>query len=144
MYEEWRVLHIDENEDESRQFCRALEMNHFAGQCETVRTITEGRAWLEDALIMPRIKPRPDIVVLNWHAERDDEVLDFVRWLRVQPQYRELPVGVWVGLETPVIARERVRSLEIIDLLNKPETFEELVEQTEEMLQRCTSRCVAR
>jgi DNA-binding response OmpR family regulator len=144
MYEEWRVLHVDEDEEESKAFCRALEMNHFAGKCDTVRSITEGRAWLEEALYMPRLRPRPDIVVLNWHAERDDEVLDFARWLRAQPQYREMPMGVWVGPETPVTMRERVRSLEIIDLVNKPEDFEELVEQTEEMLQRCTSRCVAR
>ena len=144
MYEEWRVLHIDENEEESTSFCRALELNQFAGKCDTVRSIAEGKTWLEEALYMPRIRSRPDIVVLNWHAERDDEVLDFARWLRAQPQYREMPIGVWVGLEVPTSMRERVRSLESIDLVTKPDTFEELVELTEEMLQRCTSRCVAR
>ena len=144
MYEEWRVLHIDENQEESDQFCRALEQNQFAGKCDTVRSIAEGRAWLEQALYMPRLHPRPDIVVLNWHAERDDEVLDFARWLRAQPQYREMPMGVWINSETPVSMREKVRSLESIDLVHKPEDFEELVKQTEELLQRCTSRCVAR
>lgn len=144
MYEEWRVLHIDEDEEESREFCRALEMNRFAGHCDKVQSIAEGKAWLEEAVYMPRIRPRPDIVVLNWHEERDDEVMDFAGWLRAQPQYREMPMGVWVGPQTPASMRERVRSFDIIDLVNKPETFEELVEQTEEMLQRCTSRCVAR
>src|SRR5688572_20240709 len=101
MYEEWRVLHIDEDQEESRAFCQALELNHVAGNCDTVRSITEGRNWLEEALYMPRLRPRPDIVVLNWHAERDDEVLDFARWLRAQPQYREMPMAVWVGPEIP-------------------------------------------
>lgn len=144
MYEQWRVLHIDEDAEESRMFCRALETNHFAGHCDSVRSIAEGKAWLEEAIYMPRLRPRPDIVVLNWHAERDDEVIDFARWLRAQPQYREMPMGVWVGDLTPARMRERVRSFDIIDLVNKPESFDELVEQTDEMLQRCTSRCVAR
>jgi CheY-like chemotaxis protein len=144
MYEEWRVLHIDEDEEESRSFCHALELNHFAGRCESVRSIAEGKTWLEEAIYMPRIRPRPDIVVLNWHAERDEEVLTFARWLRAQPQYREMPMAVWVGNETPAAMRERVRSLDIIDLVNKPDSFEELVEQTEELLQRAASRLVAR
>ncbi len=144
MYEDWRVLHIDEDEEESRMFCRALERNHFAGKCESVRSIEEGKAWLEEALYMPRLRPRPDIVVLNWHAERNDEVLGFVRWLRAQPQYREVPLGIWVNIETPVWMRERVRSFEVIDLVHKPESFEDLVEQTDDMLERCASRCVAR
>lgn len=144
MYEDWRVLHIDENQEESRAFCDALERNAFAGHCDTVRSIAESKEWLEAALYMPRVRARPDIVVLNWHAERDDEVLDFARWLRAQPQYREIPLAVWVGPETSASMQARVRSLEIIDLIYKPETFEELVKQTDEMLQRWTSRCIAR
>jgi CheY-like chemotaxis protein len=144
MYEEWRVLHIDENEEESKEFCRALEVNEFAGRCDTLRSISEGRSWLEESLYMPNLRPRPDIIVLNWHIERDDEVLDFVRWLRAQPQFRETPLAVWVGLETSINVRERVRSVGVTELLNKQESFDELVEQTEELLQRCVSRCMAR
>ena len=144
MYEEWRVLHIDENEKESRAFCDALEQNQYAGKCDTVRSIGEGKAWLEESLYMPRSRPRPDIIVMNWHAERDDEVLDFVRWLRTQPQFRETPLAAWVGAETPASVRERARSAGVNDLINKSEKSEELVEQVEELLQRCTSWCVAR
>ena len=144
MYEEWRVLHIDEDEVESKAFCDALEANQFAGKCDTVRSIGEGKGWLEESLYMPRNRPRPDIIVLNWHVERDDEVLDFVRWLRTQPQFRETPLAVWVGAETPASLRERARGAGVTDLINKPENPEELVTQTEELLQRCTSWCVAR
>jgi CheY-like chemotaxis protein len=144
MYEEWRVLHIDEDQEESEAFCRALEQNQYAGKCDTVRSIGEGKSWLEESLYMPRLRPRPDIIVLNWHAERDDEVLGFVRWLRAQPQFRETPLAVWVGIETPVSIRERARSAGVTELINKPDSAEELVEQTEELLQRCTSWCVAR
>jgi CheY-like chemotaxis protein len=144
MYEEWRVLHIDEDEEESRQFCEALEQNEFAGKCDTVRSISEGRTWLEESLYMPRIRPRPDIVVLNWHAEHDEEVMDFVRWLRAQPQFRDTPLAVWVGVETPASVRESARSAGVTELVNKPTTFQGLIEQTEDMLERCVSRCVAR
>ena len=144
MYEEWRVLHIDEDAQESKAFCDALEANHFAGKCDTIRSIGEGKNWLEESLYMPRIRPRPDIIVLNWHVERDDEVVDFVRWLRAQPQFRETPLAVWVGAETSTSVRERARAAGVTDLVNKPGNPEELVTQTEELLQRCTSWCVAR
>ena len=144
MYEQWRVLHIDEHEEESRAFCDALEQNQFAGKCDTVRSIADGKNWLEESLYMPRIRPRPDIIVLNWHVERDDDVLNFARWLRAQPQFRETPLAVWLGAETPASLRERARTAGVTELINKPESSEELVEQTEELLQRCTSWCVAR
>src|SRR5512138_1526304 len=139
MYEEWRVLHIDENEEESKEFCRALEVNEFAGRCDTLRSIGDGKTWLEESLYMPNVRPRPDIIVLNWHIERDDEVLDFVRWLRAQPQFRDTPLAVWVGMETPLSVRDHVRSAGVTELLNKQESFDDLVEQTEELLQRCVS-----
>lgn len=144
MYEEWRVLHIDENEEESKAFCRALEMNQFAGKCDTLTSINDGRTWLEESLYMPHVRPRPDIIVLNWHIERDEEVLDFVRWLRSQPQFRDTPLAVWVGIETPASIRERARSAGVTELVNKQESFDDLVEQTEELLQRCVSWCLAR
>ena len=144
MYEEWRILHIDENEEESRMFCRAIELNHFAGQCDNVRSIAEGKSWLEESVYMPRLRPRPDIIVLSWHAERDDEVLDFVRWLRAQPQFRDTPLAVWGGPETPVRIRESARSAGVTEMVNKGKTFEDLVVQTEELLQRCVSHCLAR
>jgi CheY-like chemotaxis protein len=144
MYEEWRLLHIDENEEESQMFCRALEQNQFAGKCDYVRSIGEGKTWLEESVYMPRIRPRPDIVVLNWHAERDDEVMNFVNWLRAQPQFRDTPLAVWVGTSTPASIRERARSAGVTEMFNKGETFEELADQTTELLERCVSHCLAR
>jgi hypothetical protein len=144
MYEEWRLLHIDEDEEESRMFCRALELNNFAGKCDSVRSVGAGREWLEESVYMPRIRPRPDIIVLNWHVERNDEVMNFVHWLRVQPQFRETPLAVWVGIETPASIRERARSAGVNELVNKGETFEDLVDQTKELLERCVSHCLAR
>lgn len=144
MFEEWRVLHIDEDQEESREFCRSLEANEFAGKCDTVRSLNEGRAWLEESEYAPHVRPRPDIVVVHWHAERDDEVLDFTRWLRAQPQFRETPLAVWVGIETPASVRESARSAGVSELVNRPADFDDLVSQTKEMLQRCVSHCLAR
>ena len=144
MYEEWRILHIDENKEESDAFCRAMEVNQFAGQCDHVRSIGEGRAWLEESEYAPHVRPRPDIVILNWHAERDEEVLGLTRWMRAQPQFRETPIAVYVGAETSASVREIARNAGVTEIINKAESFEELVEQTGELLQRCTSRCLAR
>ena len=144
MYEEWRVLHIDENTEQSEAFCRALERIEFAGKCDSVRSLAEGREWLEESVYMPRLRPRPDIVVLNWHRERDDEVLDFARWLRTQPQFRETPLAAWVEVEMPTRVRESARSAGITELVNKPDEFSGLVEQSQQLLERCVSHCMAR
>lgn len=144
MFEEWRLLHIDEDEAESRDFCRALEQSQFAGKCENVRSMAEGKAWLEESVYAPHLRPRPDIVVLNWHIDRDDEVMDLVRWMRTQPPFREIPLAVWVGPETPSSVRERARNAGVTQLINKPKTFELLVEEAGELLERCVSHCLAR
>jgi CheY-like chemotaxis protein len=144
MYEEWKILYIDEDEEESRAFCRALEANQYAGKCDTVRSIAEGRNWLDESLYTPRSRARPDVVVLNWHADRSDEVLDFVRWMRAQPQFRETPLAVLVGKETPAIVRERVAAAGVNELMHKPNAFDDLVKQTGDLLQRCVSHCLAR
>ena len=144
MFEEWRVLHIDENEEESRMFCRSLEHNQFAGKCDSVRSIGEGKAWLEESIYAPHQRARPDIVVLNWLMERDDEVFDFVRWFRAQPPFRDTPLAMWVGVETSTLVRERAHGAGVTEMVNKPQAFKDLVEQTQGLLERCVSRCVAR
>ena len=71
-------------------------------------------------------------------------MLDFVRWLRAQPPFRETPLAMWVGIETSTLVRERARSAGVTEMVNKPQAFEDLLKQTQELLERCVSRCVAR
>lgn len=144
MFDEWKVLHVDQVESESILFCRALADEHFAGHCESVRSFGEGKVYLERALYTPQSLSRPDIIVINWHPDCDDEVLQFVHWIRKQPQLRSTPVVVFIKAHLSVAAQERAQHEGVTELIVRPDSFEDLLEQVRDLLERCASRCVVR
>ena len=144
MFDEWKVLHLDEVESESILFCRALERQHFGGHCESVRTMGEAKLYLERALYTPQLLSRPDIIVVNWHPDCDTQVLEFVHWVRIQPQLRATPVIVFVKAHLSVAAQERAQHEGVTELMVRPDTFEDLLEQVEALLVRCVSRVSVR
>ena len=144
MFEEWKVLHIDEVQSEGVLFCRALTELQFAGHCESVTSFAEGTAYLERSLLTPQNLSRPDIVVINWHPHLNLEVLDFVHWVRVQPQLREMAVIVFITSQLSQTERDRAEFEGVTELIVRAKTFESLVEQVHDLLERCTSRATAR
>ena len=144
MFDQWKVLHIDEVEAESILFCRALAQEQFAGHCESVRSFDDGKLYLERGLYTPQALSRPDIIVINWHPDCDLHVLDFVHWVRLQPQLHETPVIVFIKAQLPFAAQERAQHEGVTELIIRPDTFEVLVEQVHDLLERCASRCVVR
>jgi CheY-like chemotaxis protein len=144
MFEEWKVLHIDEVPSESVLFCRALTEVQFAGHCESVTSFAEGTAYLERSLFTPQNLSRPDIVVINWHPHFNLEVLDFVHWVRMQPQFREMAVIVFITSQLSQAERDRAESEGVTELIVRAKTFESLVEQVHDLLERCTSRATER
>jgi len=144
MFEEWKVLHIDEVQSESLLFCRALAEVQFAGHCESVTSFGEGTAYLERSLFTPQNLSRPDIVVINWHPHFNLEVLDFVHWVRMQPQFRELPVVVFITSHLSQAERDRAEDEGVTELIVRADGFESLVEQVKDLLERCTTRATAR
>ena len=144
MFEEWKVLHIDEVPAESDLFCRALPEVQFAGHCESVASFTEGKEYLERALFSPQKLSRPDIVVINWHPHFNLEVLVFVQWVRKQPQFREMPVVVFITAQLSHAERDRAEAEGVTELIVRAGTSEGLVEQVKDLLQRCTIRAIGR
>src|ERR1051325_6758111 len=144
MFDQWKVLHLDEVESESILFCRALEHEHFAGHCESVGDFAEGKAYLERALYTPQSLSRPDIIVINWHPDGDARVLEFAHWVRLQPQLHATPVIVFIKAQLSFAAQERAQHEGVTELIVRPDTFEELLEQVHALLDRCASRCVVR
>jgi DNA-binding response OmpR family regulator len=121
-------------------FCRALSQEKFAGHCESVRSFDEGKAYLERALYTPQSLSRPHIVVVNWHPDCDARVLEFVHWVRVQPQLHETPVIVFIQERLSMVAQEQAKHEGVTELMVRPDTFKELVPQVRALLQRCVSR----
>jgi hypothetical protein len=144
MFEEWKVLHIDKVHSESVLFCRALTEVQFAGHCESVTSLAEGTAYLERSLFTPQNLSRPDILIINWHPDCNLEVLDFVHWVRMQPQLREMSVIVFITSQLSQAERDRAEFEGVTELIVRAKTFESLVGQVHDLLERCTSRATAR
>ena len=144
MFDQWKVLHLDEVESESILFCRALERENFAGHCESVRSLDEGKLYLERALYTPQTLSRPDIIVINWHPDCDEHVLDFVHWVRVQPQLHDTPIIVFIQAQLSFAVQERAQRAGVTELIVRPDTFEELLPQVRTLLERCAARSVVR
>jgi len=144
MFDEWKVLHLDEVESESILFCRALEQEHFAGDCVSVRSFSEAKFYLERGLYFPQLVSRPDIIVVNWHPDCDAPVLEFVHWIRIQPQLHDTAVIVFIKAQLSFAAQERAHHEGVTELMVRPETFEELLPQVSALLERCMNRCVVR
>jgi hypothetical protein len=144
MFEQWKVLHVDEVEAESILFCRALALEQFGGHCESVRSFDEAKAYLERGLYTPQSFSRPDIIVINWHPDCDAHVLKFVHWVSTQPQLHETPVIVFIKAQLPFAVQEQAQHEGVTELIVRPESFEELRKQAHALLERCASRCVVR
>ena len=144
MFDQWKVLHLDQVESESILFCRALAHEQFAGHCESVRSFEQGRAYLERALYTPQSLSRPDIIVVNWHPDCDTHVLDFVHWVRLQPQLHIVPIVVFIKAQLSFAAQERAQHEGVTELIVRPSTYEDLLEEVQLLLTRCASRCVVR
>lgn len=144
MFDQWKVLHVDEVESESVLFCRALEHEQFGGHCESVRSFDEAKVYLERALYTPRSLSRPDIIVVNWHPDCDAQVLEFVHWIRIQPQLHDTPVIVFIQAQLSFAAQERAQHEGVTEMMLRPDSFEDLLPQVQALLSRCASRCVVR
>lgn len=144
MFDQWKVLHLDEVEAESILFCRALALEQFAGHCESVRSFDDAKLYLERGIYTPQAFSRPDIIVINWHPDCNAALLEFVHWVRTQPQLHETPVIFFIRAQLPLRAREWAQQAGVTELIVRPETFEELAQEVHALLERCASRCVGR
>jgi hypothetical protein len=144
MFDQWKVLHIDEVEAESILFCRALGEARFAGHCESVRSIDEAKLYLERGLYAPQSLSRPDIIVINWHPDCDEHVLGLVHWIRVQPQLQDTPVIVFIKEQLSAAARESAQREGVTEMLVRTDTPEALLPQVKHLLERCASHFVVR
>ncbi len=144
MFDQWKVLHLDEIESENILFCRALAHEEFAGDCESVSSILKAKNYLERALYTPQLLSRPDIIVINWHPDYDASVLEFVSWVRNQPQLLATPVIVFIKPELSLADRESAQRHGVTELIIRPDTFEDLLLEINALLDRCANRCVGR
>jgi CheY-like chemotaxis protein len=139
MFDQWKVLHLDEVEAESFRFCRALSHEHFAEHCESVRTIADAKLYLERALYTPQLLSRPDIVVVNWHPDCDAHVLELVHWIRAQPQFHTLPIIVFIQAQLSLNAQDRAAQEGVTEMLVCPDKLNDLRSQVRDLLQRCAT-----
>ena len=124
--------------------CRALAQGPFTGHCESVRSFGEAKLYLERAIYPPRLLSRRAIIVVNWYPNCDAYVLEFVHWVRIQPQLRETALVVFVKAPLSFAAQERAQHEGVTELIVRSDTFEDLLPQLQALLERCANRSVER
>lgn len=144
MFEKWKVLHVDENEDENKLFCRALEQLEFAGKCESVRSFRGAKSYLQRCLFNPVLNSRPDMIIINWHSNCDQRVLEFVRWVRLQPQMKYTPMAVFITDRLSSLAQQQAQKAGVTEMVIRPATYDALFAELKGLLERSVERCVAR
>ena len=140
MYEDWKVLHLDEVESENILFCRALSEAGFAGHCESVQNIPRAQAYLEHSLFTPQSLSRPDIIVINWHNGGDVRGVEFVRWIRSHPQFRATPILVFITEHLPFAVQEQAEEAGVTEMIVRPKQYGDLLPQVKALLERHASR----
>jgi CheY-like chemotaxis protein len=92
------VLLIENDENDVFAFRRALAHCHYAGAVRVVGTCWQARDYIEgrNAYADRRYSPLPDLIVSDFHLPGATGI-EFVKWLREQPAFAQIPVVIWTG-----------------------------------------------
>lgn len=107
---EMMILLLENEENDVFFFRRALSALRFRGQLRVVENVTQAREYLEGKGEFKNQKyfPRPDLIVSDLKLTGKTG-LEFLRWLRTEPNYAEIPFVMFSGSALP---QEREAALE--------------------------------
>jgi CheY-like chemotaxis protein len=118
-------LVIEDNADDAALIRRAFSSVESC-QAFICRNISEAKAYIQGAgMYKDRDKyPFPNGVICDLHLSGESG-MDFVTWLKLSSEYRDMPVTILTGSEAAkdfLVARR----LGSVDILTKPSRFEDL------------------
>ena len=133
------ILLIENNEDDIFLFRRALAKAGYGGDLRVVGSASEARAYMENA---PPFKDalyfrQPKLIVSDFRLTGHTAV-DFLTWLRFQPQLADIPVVMLSGVASGLSA-ERAAQIGAAALILKTPDVAALAARLEPLLpQRAT------
>jgi CheY-like chemotaxis protein len=103
------LLVVEDSVDDAFFITRAFQRSPDYGTCSVCRTAGEARDYMSGAGIYADRKrhPLPTGILTDMHLGRDSGV-DFMKWVRTHPAFKEVPVVVWTNSSAP---REQEKAL---------------------------------
>ena len=108
------VLVIENDENDIFLLRRALSKCEWVGDLRVVGSVSEARAYLENAFPFKDdvYYRRPDLIISDYRLN-SHTAADFVSWLQTEPKFQEIPVVILTGAASHIppekLAGMRVR-----------------------------------
>lgn len=96
------ILLLENGEDDVFFFRRALSALQFPGHLSVARNEREAREYMEGTGKYGdrRYSPLPDLIISDFSLPGKTGI-EFLQWLRTQPQYNEIPFILFSGSASP-------------------------------------------
>ena len=128
------ILLLENEENDVFFFRRALSACKFDVDVRIVETAHQARDYLEGRADYQNrhYYPLPDLIVTDFKMHGQTGV-DFIRWIRKQERYKEIPVVMFSGTALP---QDRAAALEsgAIAFFTKCGNFQEMCDRVEAIL----------
>jgi DNA-binding response OmpR family regulator len=131
------ILHVDDDDNDSLFFQRALAKNGFAGTYRRVRSGKDARDYLirEVPFADRLLFPTPNLIVTDMGLI-DDGGVELIRWIRDQATYRKTTIIVLSGT---VDGTKQQSALDAgaTRFLSKGISYTDTIERIQAILQHC-------
>lgn len=133
-----KILHVEDDDNDSFFFQRALDAVSFVGiyrrvaDIESAELYLAGQAQYSDRQLFPL----PDVLVVDSALQTGDSVNDLLAWLKPRDEFRHL-VKVALTGGTDSKAHESMLSQGIAGILSKGASFPEFAHAVADILGRC-------
>ena len=120
------VLLIENDESDVFLFRRALGKLEWHGELRIAASVSEARAYMQNLFPFQdkNYYRRPELIVTDYKLN-SQTAMDFVRWIRGEPMFDEIPVVVLTGVRSEISA-EQLSEMKVAGFLVKSPDVEKL------------------
>lgn len=126
------ILLIEDEESDAVLFSVALEIAEAKASLHVAEDARRAMAYLNQSTRAADNPPVPDLIVLDlWMPQVTG--LEFLRWLRSSPEFRNLPVALFTGMPLTSKDVQLAYGLAVNRIFLKPAGLAELAQVVREM-----------
>jgi CheY-like chemotaxis protein len=132
------ILHLEDDDNDSLFFQRALKRRDFIGAYRRVSTVEAAIHYLDgiEEFAERRLFPLPDVLVMDSSLSGKQTTEDLLKWLEGRKEFRPLIRVMLTGGVNPA-AEESWRKRGVTAVLAKGVTLSDFAASVEEVLRRC-------
>lgn len=134
------ILHLEDDDNDSLFFQRALTRQHFTGAYRRVSTVDAAIRYLEgiQEFAERRLFPLPDVLVMDSSLSGKQTTEDLLKWIEERTEFRPIIRLMLTGGVNPA-AEESWKKRGVNAVLAKGVTLSDFAASVEEVLRRCTA-----